>query len=121
MKILFAFENALPSHEADAEGFVTTAAHVAGLVPCSWLHVPLPADADRQAIGMLAGITLTALIVVLFWPWPVAVLLSLTLFYLLAAICLYRRLSGLLQDWQTLAASLDQLRKDRECLEKILT
>ncbi len=72
------------------------------------------------AIGMLAGITLTALIVVLFWAWPLAVLLSLTLLYSLAGICLYRRLTGLLQNWQTLSASLDQLRKDRVCLEKIL-
>jgi hypothetical protein len=27
---------------------------------------------------------------------------------------------GLLRDWQTFAASLDQRRKDRLCLEKIL-
>ena len=33
---------------------------------------------------------------------------------------LYRRLSGLLRNWQTLPASLEQLRKDRACLGKIL-
>jgi hypothetical protein len=50
----------------------------------------------------------------------VTVLLTLTGLYGAAGICLYRRLTGLLRDWQTLSASLDQLRKDRACLEKIL-
>jgi uncharacterized membrane protein YqjE len=73
------------------------------------------------AFGLLAGITLTAAIVVLFWAWsPVAVLLILTALYAAAGICLYRQLTGLLRNWQTLSATLDQLRKDRECLEKIL-
>ena len=73
------------------------------------------------AFGLLAGITLTAAIVVLLCEWsPVAVLLILTGIYGTAGICLYRRLAGLLRDWQTLSATLDQLRKDRECLEKIL-
>jgi hypothetical protein len=35
-------------------------------------------------------------------------------------IFLYRRLTGLMRDWQTLAASLEQLRKDRLCLENLL-
>ena len=73
------------------------------------------------AFGLLAGLTLTAAIVVLLWAWsPVAVLLTLTGLYGAAGICLYRRLTGLLRNWQTLSASLDQLRKDRACLEKIL-
>ncbi len=73
------------------------------------------------AFGLLAGLTLTAAIVVLLWAWsPWAVLLILTGLYAAAGICLYRRLIGLLRDWQTLSASLDQLRKDRACLEKIL-
>jgi uncharacterized membrane protein YqjE len=73
------------------------------------------------ALGLLAGITLTALVVVLLWDcshW--AALLTLTVLYGAAGICLYRRLTALLRDWQTLPASLDQLRKDRACLEKIL-
>jgi len=74
------------------------------------------------AFGLLAGLTLTAAIVVWLWTWsPVAVLLILTALYGAAGICLWRRLAGLLRDWQTLSASLDQLRKDRTCLEKILT
>ena len=73
------------------------------------------------AFGLLAGLTLTAAIVVLLWAWsPVAVLLILTGLYAAAGIYLYRRLTGLLRNWQTLSASLDQLRKDRACLEKIL-
>jgi uncharacterized membrane protein YqjE len=71
--------------------------------------------------GLLTGLTLTAGVVVLLWAWsPVAVLLILTVLYGAAGICLYRRLTGLLRNWQTLSASLDQLRKDRSCLEKIL-
>ena len=73
------------------------------------------------AFGLLAGTTLTAAIAVLLWAWsPVAVLLILTGIYGVAGICLYRRLTGLLRDWQTFSATLDQLRKDRECLEKLL-
>jgi uncharacterized membrane protein YqjE len=71
--------------------------------------------------GLLAGMTLTAAIVVLLWAWsPVGTLLILTVIYGAAGILLCRRLNGLLRDWQTLSATLDQLRKDRACLEKIL-
>jgi len=73
------------------------------------------------ALGLLAGMTLTALAVVLFWGcshW--AALLILTVLYGAAGAFLCRRLARLLRDWQTLPASLDQLRKDRACLGKIL-
>lgn len=40
MKILFAFENPLPSSEADAEVFMTTAKYLSPLTEASWLHVP---------------------------------------------------------------------------------
>jgi len=72
--------------------------------------------------GLLAGLTLTALIVVLLWAWsPLAVLLALTGLYALAAACLYCRLTCLMRDWHSLTATLDQLKKDRACLENILT
>ena len=72
--------------------------------------------------GLLAGLTLTATIVVLLWAWsPWAALLTLTCIYGLAGVCLYRRLTGVMRDWQTLSASLEQLRKDRACLESLLT
>jgi uncharacterized membrane protein YqjE len=71
--------------------------------------------------GLLATLTLTAAIVVLLWAYlHVAVLLILTVLYGAAGICLCRRLNELLRDRQALSASLDQLRKDRLCLEKIL-
>jgi uncharacterized membrane protein YqjE len=84
------------------------------------LHVSLLA-LGVAAFGLLAGITLSAAIVVMLWAWPVTVLLTLTVLYSVAGVCLYRRLTGLLRDWQTLSATLDQFRKDRECLEKLLT
>jgi len=72
-------------------------------------------------LAFLAGLTLTAGLVVLGWPYsPIAVLLTLTGLYGGSAFLLYRRLAGLLRDWQVLSASLGQLRKDRACLEKIL-
>ncbi len=71
--------------------------------------------------GLLAGLTFTAAIVVMMWAFsPLAVLLTLTALYGGVGIYLYRRLTGLLRDWQTLSASLEQFRKDRACLEKIL-
>jgi uncharacterized membrane protein YqjE len=73
------------------------------------------------AFGLLAGITLTAAITLLLWPWsPLGVLAILTVIYGVAGFCLYTKLTGLLRNWQTLSATLDQLRKDRECLEKLL-
>jgi uncharacterized membrane protein YqjE len=45
----------------------------------------------------------------------------LTALYTVAAALLYVRLVRLQRDWQTLLpTTLDQLRKDRECLEKNL-
>lgn len=74
------------------------------------------------AFGMLAGITLTTAIVLLLWAYsPVAGLLILSGLYGAASVAIYRRLARQLHDWQTLSASLDQLRKDRACLEKILS
>jgi uncharacterized membrane protein YqjE len=72
------------------------------------------------AFGLLASLTLTAAIVVWLWAWPVTALLTLTGFYAAAGVYLYYRLTRLLRNWQTLSATLDQLRKDRACLEKIL-
>jgi uncharacterized membrane protein YqjE len=75
-----------------------------------------------SALGLLAGMALTGAIVVLLWELSrVAALLVLTGLYGAAAACLYRRLTRLLRDWQNLPATLDQLRKDRACLEKHLT
>ena len=73
------------------------------------------------ALGLLAGMTLTATIVVLLWAYsPVAVLLTLTVLYAAAGSFLYRQLAGHLRGLQTLSATLDQLRKDHACLEQLL-
>jgi uncharacterized membrane protein YqjE len=73
------------------------------------------------AFGLLTGVALTGAIVVLLWELSrAAALLVLTGLYGAAAVCLYRRLTRLLRDWQNLPATLDQLRKDRACLEKHL-
>lgn len=73
------------------------------------------------AAGLLAGIALTAALVVLFWHHsPAAVLLALAGLYGVAAVWLYQRLSRLLLGWQHFPASLEQLRRDRTCLENTL-
>jgi uncharacterized membrane protein YqjE len=71
------------------------------------------------AFGFLAILALNIAIVVLLWNFsPVAVLLLLTGLYAVAAGGLYWRLTTLLRDWKVLSATLQQLRKDRECLEE---
>jgi uncharacterized membrane protein YqjE len=71
--------------------------------------------------GFLAGGALTVALVVLLWHTaPVAVLLGLTALYAAIAVHLYRRFAALQRDWQTLSATLHQLKKDRACLENIL-
>jgi uncharacterized membrane protein YqjE len=73
------------------------------------------------AFGLLTGMTLTAAVVVWMWPYThLLTLIILTGLYGASGFYLSRRLGALLRDWQTLSASLDQLRKDRACLEKIL-
>lgn len=74
------------------------------------------------ALGFLAGITCTATLVVLLWAYaPVGVLVTLTVLYVSGGIYLGRRLTRLLRDWEALAASLGQIRKDRACLEGFLS
>ena len=73
------------------------------------------------AFGFLALLALNIALVILLWGYsPVLVLFILSGLYALTAICLYQRLSSQLHNWQMLSATLDQLRKDRECLEKNL-
>ena len=73
------------------------------------------------AFGLLGGVTFTGLVVVLLWNVShVATLLVLAGLYAAAAAWFYWRLTLFLRDWKNLPATLDQLRKDRECLEKSL-
>ena len=71
--------------------------------------------------GFLAGAAFTVALVFLMWAHsPMVVLLTLALLYSAAAVFLYRNFTILQRRWETLPATLDQLRKDRECLEKHL-
>ena len=71
------------------------------------------------AFGLLAGIAVTLVIVVAMWDHsPLAALLVLSALYTLAALVFYVRLMRLQAGWQTLSGTLEQLKKDRECLEK---
>lgn len=72
-------------------------------------------------LALLAGITFTGLVVVLFWSRsPAFVLLTLMGAYSVAAVLFYQKLTSLLRDWQNFPDTLDQLRKDRACLDKNL-
>jgi uncharacterized membrane protein YqjE len=71
--------------------------------------------------GFLAGLALTVALVMLLWSYsPVAVLLTLAVIYGATAAFLYRRFADLQQNWETFPATLDQLRKDRACVESCL-
>src|SRR3954454_18719621 len=71
--------------------------------------------------GFLTGAALTVALVVLLWSLsPIAVLLTLTVLYGATAVFLYRRFTVLQRNWKTLPATLDQLRKDRACVESYL-
>ena|SRR5579872_5639817 len=85
------------------------------------LHLLLLAI-GAAAFGLLAGEVLTVMMVVLLWATaPILVLLVLALLYAGAAAFLYRRLKSLRCRWKAFPATLDQLRKDRECLERSLS
>ncbi len=72
--------------------------------------------------GFLAGAALTVALVVSLWGLsPIAVLLTLTLLYSATAVFLYRHFAVLQRNWETLPATLDQLRKDRACVENYLS
>ena len=71
--------------------------------------------------ALLGGVTLTIGVVVVFWehsPW--AGLLVLMALYVGGAAWMFGRLRRLLRDWETLPATLDQLKKDRQCMESVL-
>jgi len=69
--------------------------------------------------GLLAAISFSGLIVVLIWPHsPVMAFLALTFLHLGGALVLFWRFKLLLRDWKSFSATIDQLKKDRECLER---
>lgn len=58
MKILFTFENPLPSKEADAEVFMTTASYLASRISTARMHVPQARKTAMDSASDLAGLTL---------------------------------------------------------------
>lgn len=73
------------------------------------------------AFGLMAGMALTVAVAVALWNHsPLLAMVVLTIIYGAAALAFYWRLIRLQRSWSTLQATLEQLKKDRECLEKNL-
>lgn len=86
-----------------------------------WLKV-LVLTLAGAVFGLLTAVVFTFGIVVALWPISVwlAILVPLVLHGGLAAGCVWR-LVQLVRAWEFLPATLDQLRQDREDLERWLT
>lgn len=70
---------------------------------------------------MLAFMTLTALIAVACWKWsPLGTLAILVVLYGGTAGFFYWQLKRLQRNWQIFADTLNELKKDHECLERDL-
>ncbi len=71
--------------------------------------------------GLLAGIGLSAAIVFCFWnSSPLAALRVLSGLHACAAAGLYAKFNKVLAEWEALPATLEQFKKDRQCLEENL-
>jgi uncharacterized membrane protein YqjE len=71
--------------------------------------------------GLMTLIAVTVAVVLALWQYSPALAVGMVIAVYGAATGLcYAQLFRLLRQWQTLPATLDQLRKDRECLEKHL-
>ncbi|HEX3100658.1 MAG TPA: phage holin family protein [Pyrinomonadaceae bacterium] len=74
------------------------------------------------ACALLAGFTVTVIVAVAFWGnHPIAALSALVAIYLSVAVIFYSRLRKLRRKWELLPSTIEQLRKDRECLGKNLS
>ena len=72
-------------------------------------------------LGLLTGITLSAVVVLIFWAHsPLGALLGLMALYVGGGIILYARLRQLCRDWQSFPTTIAQFRKDRLCVDQIL-
>ncbi len=71
--------------------------------------------------GLLAGIAATVAIAIFFWDRsPLAAMLVLVAVYAGGAVWFYALVLNVQRTWETLPGTIDQLRKDRECLERRL-
>ena len=71
-------------------------------------------------LGLLGGITLTAVIACAAGPHMLVALIILAAVYLAGAIFFYFKLMGLQRDWESLSSTREQLEKDRKCFEDTL-
>ena len=70
-------------------------------------------------VGFMALLTVTATLVVISWDSArVPVLVVLSTSYSLGAVALIWRLKVRLRKWSSFSATLDELKKDRRCLEE---
>ena len=70
-------------------------------------------------LGFMALLTVTATLVVIFWDSArVPVLVVLSTCYLGGAVVAIWRLKVRLRKWSSFSATLDELKKDRTCLEE---
>ena len=71
------------------------------------------------ALGFMALLMVTVTLVVVFWDSArVPVLVVLSAGYSLATIGVFWRLKVRLRSWSSFSATLDELKKDRACLEE---
>jgi len=71
--------------------------------------------------GLLACMAITAVIAAAFWnDSPLTVLLVLAGIYSCGGVICYILLLRMKRDWPIFPTTLDQIKKDRECLEKSL-
>jgi uncharacterized membrane protein YqjE len=71
--------------------------------------------------GLLAGVAFTVCVVLFFWhTHPLIAAAALTVLYGAAAIILGLRLTEMRRDWHAFSATLDQLRKDSDCLAHLI-
>jgi uncharacterized membrane protein YqjE len=71
-------------------------------------------------LGLLAGITITALIVCAAGSYRLLALGILAIIYIGGAVFFYFKLAGIQEHWESLSGTREQLEKDRECFEKAL-
>jgi uncharacterized membrane protein YqjE len=71
-------------------------------------------------LGLLAGITITALIVCAAGNYRLSALAVLAIIYIGGAVFFYIKLARIHENWESLSGTREQLEKDRECFEKAL-
>ena len=71
-------------------------------------------------LGLLAGMTLTAVIALSAGEHYLGALIALTVVYAGVALVFFIKFTQIQRHWESLSATRDQLKKDRECLEQLL-